>query len=44
MARIRLFTVPTCHYCEAAKHWMRKHGCEYDHLDVTAEEHDGRSR
>lgn len=35
MAEIRVFTVPTCEHCHAAKAWLREHGCDFEELDIT---------
>lgn len=37
MARIRVYTTPTCPYCRQAKDWLRERGCEFAELDITAD-------
>lgn len=37
MAKIRVFTTPTCSYCKMAKEWLDERGCEYEELDITSD-------
>ena len=31
---ITVYSKPLCHYCEMAKHWLTKHGFEYEEVRV----------
>ena len=35
MAKIRVYTTPTCPYCKDAKDWLKDRGCEFEELDIT---------
>lgn len=35
MARIKVYTTPTCPWCKAAKDWLRECGCEFEEADIT---------
>lgn len=35
MAQIKVYTTPTCPYCNLAKDWLREHGCEFEEADIT---------
>ena len=35
MAEIRLFTTPTCAYCQKVKDWFSQQNCPYTELDIT---------
>ena len=37
MARIELYTSPTCGYCHAAKRLLAEKGASYEETDVTAD-------
>ncbi len=37
MARIKIYTTPTCPYCKDAKDWLKEHRCEFDELDITSD-------
>lgn len=40
MARIVVYTTPTCPYCKKAKEWLRERGCEFDEIDITKDVED----
>ena len=35
MTEIRVFTTPTCSYCQKVKDWLSEQGCPYTELDIT---------
>jgi len=35
MAEIRVFTTPTCSYCQKVKGWLTEQGCAFTELDIT---------
>ncbi|MGI9436102.1 MAG: glutaredoxin family protein [Geminicoccaceae bacterium] len=37
MAKIEIFTGPSCTYCETAKTMLRNHGLEFEDYDVSSE-------
>jgi glutaredoxin-like YruB-family protein len=37
MAKIEIYTTPTCHYCHMAKEYFREHNIEYTEHDVAAD-------
>lgn len=37
MAKVTIYTTPTCHYCKMAKVFFQNNGIDYDELDVQAD-------
>jgi glutaredoxin len=37
MAKITVYTTPTCDYCKLAKSWLRERGCEFEEKDITSD-------
>jgi len=37
MARVEIYTTPTCHYCHMAKEYFKEHNIEYTEHDVAAD-------
>lgn len=35
MAKVKIYTTPTCTYCNAAKRFFRQHGINYKEVDVS---------
>jgi glutaredoxin-like YruB-family protein len=38
MAKVTIYTTPTCGYCELAKDFFKENGVEYEEFDVAADE------
>jgi len=38
MAKVEIYTTPTCHYCHMAKEYFKEHNIEYTEHDVAADE------
>ena len=34
MAKVKIYTTPTCHYCKMAKEYFKAKGIEYEEYDV----------
>ena len=34
MAKVKIYTTPTCHYCKMAKEYFKSKGIEYEEYDV----------
>lgn len=39
MAKIKVYTTPTCPWCKVAKDWLTEHGCEFEEADITKDVH-----
>lgn len=37
MAKAKIFSTPTCHYCRLAKEWMNENNVEFEEVDVKAD-------
>lgn len=37
MAKAKIFSTPTCHYCRLAKEWMQENNVEFEEVDVKAD-------
>lgn len=37
MAKVEIYTTPTCHYCHMAKEYFKEHNIEYVEHDVAAD-------
>lgn len=35
---VKIYTSPTCDYCQMARDYFKKHGIEYQEVDVTQDE------
>lgn len=35
--KVRIYTTPTCHYCQQAKEFLKKKGVEFESFDVAAD-------
>lgn len=40
MAKIKVYTTPTCSYCKKAKDWLKECGCDFQEVDITKDVHD----
>ncbi|MFA6296699.1 MAG: glutaredoxin domain-containing protein [Patescibacteria group bacterium] len=38
MAKVKVFSTPTCPYCVQAKEYLKSKGVEYEEVDVAADE------
>jgi glutaredoxin-like YruB-family protein len=38
MKKVKIFTSPTCSYCEMAKDWLKDKGIEYIEVDVAKDQ------
>ena len=37
MAKVEIYTTPTCHYCHMAKEYFKEHNIEYTEHDVSVD-------
>jgi len=37
MAKVEIYSTPTCHYCHIAKEYFKEHNIEYTEHDVAAD-------
>ena len=37
MAKVEIYSTPTCHYCHIAKEYFKEHNIEYTEHDVSAD-------
>lgn len=35
MAKIKVYTTPTCPWCNKAKEWLNEQGCDFEEADIT---------
>lgn len=38
MAKVKIYSTPTCVYCNMAKDWFKEKNIEYEEIDVAADE------
>ena len=38
MAKVKIYSTPTCVYCNMAKDWFKEKKIEYEEIDVAADE------
>lgn len=38
MKKVKIYTSPTCGYCEMAKEWFKEKGIEYEEIDVAKDQ------
>jgi glutaredoxin-like YruB-family protein len=38
LVRVKLYTMPTCPYCDQVKEFLREHNIEFEEVDVQADE------
>lgn len=38
MKKVKIYSTPTCPYCQALKEWLKEKGYEYEDVDVSQDE------
>ena len=38
MAKVKIYSTPTCVYCNMAKNWFKEKNIEYEEIDVATDE------